>query len=129
MSDMFEAEDLTVPAHLVPALTRMLSMSLKKRSDYSRVGPWQNFRDTSDFFGLEPWQSAIFNIVQKLSRVQSLSDGRKVMNEPLEDTLLDLANYALFAYAMYLELTSSDPQQTRGHEYSPPTPMLAPGDI
>lgn len=94
---------IEVPDHLVPALSRMLAISAKKRNDYSRVGPWANFRDTSEFFGLRTWQSAIFNVVQKLARVRSLSDGRKIENEPLEDTLLDLANYALFTYAMYLE--------------------------
>ena len=94
---------LDVPDHLVPALERMLFVSAKKRNDYSRTGPWANFKDTSEFFGLANWQSAVFNQIQKLSRVRSLSDGRKVMNEPLEDTLLDNANYALFAYAMFLE--------------------------
>lgn len=94
---------LDVPDHLVPALERMLSVSAKKRNDYSRTGPWANFKDTSEFFGLANWQSAVFNQIQKLSRVRSLSDGREVMNEPLEDTLLDNANYALFAYAMFLE--------------------------
>lgn len=92
-----------IPDHLVPALERMLAVSAKKKNDYSRVGPWQNFKDTSSFFSMRPWQSAIFNCVQKLCRIQSLSDGRPVLNEPLEDTLLDFANYALFAYAMYLD--------------------------
>ena len=92
-----------VPDHLYPALQSMLRVSAKKRNDYSGVGPWQNFRNTSDFFNLPKWMSAIFNCVQKLERVRTLSDGREVKNEPLEDTLLDLANYALFAYAMYLE--------------------------
>jgi hypothetical protein len=103
---------LEVPDHLVTALSRMLSVSLRKRNDYSRVGPWQNFKDTSEFFGLDPWQSAIFNCIQKLSRVQSLSDGREVLNEPLEDTLLDFANYALFAYAMYLDGTKAAHRET-----------------
>lgn len=101
---------LEVPDHLVPALERMLAISAKKKNDYSRVGPWQNFHDTSNFFHLRPWQSAIFNCVQKLCRVQSLSDGRQVMNEPLEDTLLDFANYALFAYAMFLDELESEAQ-------------------
>lgn len=100
------SKQLEVPDHLVPALERMLAISASKRNDYSRTGPWANFRDTSEFFGLANWQSAVFNQIQKLSRVRSLSDGRQVMNEPLEDTLLDNANYALFAYAMYLEQQS-----------------------
>lgn len=111
---------LEVPDHLVPALERMLTMSTKKKNDYSRVGPWQNFKDTSAFFRLRPWQSAIFNCVQKLSRVQSLSDGRKVANEPLEDTLLDFANYALFAYAMYLDEASEGVTLRPSTSYTPP---------
>lgn len=107
---------IDVPEHLVPALKQMLATSTKKRNDYSRVGPWANFQETAEFFRLEAWQSAIFNVVQKLCRVQSLSDGRVVMNEPLADTLLDLANYALFAYAMYLE------ERPVPAEYQPPKP-------
>jgi hypothetical protein len=103
---------IEVPDHLVPALERMLAISTKKRNDYSRTGPWANFQDTSDFFGLKKWQSAIFNQIQKLSRVRSLSDGREVMNEPLEDTLLDNANYGVFAYAMYLEESYAKPGDT-----------------
>lgn len=121
---------LEVPDHLVPALERMLATSLKKRNDYSRVGPWQNFKDTSAFFRLKAWQSAIFNCVQKLCRVQSLSDGREVMNEPLEDTLLDFANYALFAYAMFLEELAPEAAQPvvrlvdDPEPYEPPKPFI-----
>lgn len=116
-------KSLEVPDHLFPALERMLATISKKRNDYSRVGPWQNFKDTSEFFGLTNWQSAIFNCIQKLSRVRSLSDGRKIENEPLEDTLLDFANYALFAYAMYCELQCEERPQVY-FDINKPQPTL-----
>src|SRR4051795_4846449 len=94
---------LEVPDHLYPALSRMIAVSSKKRNDYSGSGPWENFQNTASFFGFPKWMSAIFNCVQKLERVRTLSDGREIKNEPLEDTLLDNANYSLLAYAMYLE--------------------------
>jgi hypothetical protein len=51
------------------------------------------------------WDSAVFNIAQKLVRRGSLiingRDGNPE-NEPLEDTYRDLAVYAAILYAMYL---------------------------
>lgn len=93
---------LEVPAHLVPALTRMLKVSAKKRSDYSGEGPWMNFRVTAEHFGIPDYEAADFLELTKLARIRALRDGRKVQNESVEDTYLDKANYALFAYAMYL---------------------------
>lgn len=94
---------LEIPEHLYPALKRMLDTLTKKKNDYSQSGPWANFNFTSKHFGFPNYEAADFNELQKLSRIRSLRDGRDVLNEPLEDTYLDKANFALLAYAMFLE--------------------------
>lgn len=96
-------QKLDIPDHLVPAIRRMVAVSLAKKSDYSGDTPWRNFSETSDFFGMPKWYSGLFNVQQKMSRIKNLITGRKPKNEPLEDSLLDLANYALLTYAMYLD--------------------------
>lgn len=82
----------------------MLAVTVKKNQDYSSGGDWDNFVDTSQFFGIPPYEAAVFNVIQKLSRIRSLrNSGQKPANETVEDTYLDLANYAMLAYAMYLD--------------------------
>jgi hypothetical protein len=100
---------LDVPDHLYPALERMLATSAKKKDDYAGDDPWSNFRSTSDHFGLTLAESGDFNEIQKLARLRTLRrTGKAPQNESTEDTYLDKANYALLAYAMYLEAQHLD---------------------
>jgi hypothetical protein len=100
---------IEVPEHLVPALTRMLAVSAKKKQDYSGETPWANFLATSEHFGIPSYESADFNEIQKLSRIKTLrKSGVNPQNESVEDTYLDKAVYALLAYAMYLAVHTTE---------------------
>lgn len=90
------------------ALIPIVETSHRKRADYATDGsPFDNFRITAEFAGFESgWVSALFNVQQKLARVQALrANGRtdNPQNETVEDTLLDTAVYGLLAYAIWLE--------------------------
>lgn len=97
------------------ALIKIVEMNRKKRKDYAHDGddPFTNFRVTSELMGLEGFgavESALFNILQKVARLQSLrKNGRfdAPTNESVEDTFLDLAVYGNIAYALYLERRES----------------------
>jgi len=105
--------DIEIPEHLIPALTKMLSVLGKKRSDYAGEDAWSNFRATADHFDLEIYEAADFNEVQKLSRLKTLRrSGKPPQNESIEDTYLDKANFALLSYAMYLHEMAQQPAQT-----------------
>lgn len=74
------------------ALQMMSDIHNKKSSDYGN-----SFDDTCNKFGIV---AALVRMYDKLNRVSNLSkreDGPKV-DESIEDTLIDLANYAILTY-------------------------------
>ena len=87
------------------AVWDIVRMNRKKRRDYALdEDPFSNFRETSAHMGLEVWESAEFNVAQKMSRLKSLrANGRMDLpeNEAVADTYLDLAVYAVITYAIY----------------------------
>jgi hypothetical protein len=98
-------KNLEVPDHLYAALRNMVDIFVSKGQDYSHSDDaWaSNFVATSSHFGIQPWQSADFNELQKLARLSALHHrGKKPNNETVIDTYLDKAVYALIAYALLL---------------------------
>jgi hypothetical protein len=94
---------LEVPDHLFPALEEMVRKLIEKGADYSvSDDAWaSNFHDTADHFDIKPWESCDFNEIQKLSRLKALRQrGRAPVNEPVYDSYLDKANFALLAFAL-----------------------------
>jgi len=87
------------------AVLEIVRMNRKKRRDYAKDGEWDtNFVQTADHFGMDVWESAEFNLVQKVARLRSLrANGRmsEPENESVADTYLDAAVYAVIMYALY----------------------------
>lgn len=92
-------------------LIDIVATNRKKRADYALDGsPFSNFEFTSEVMGFTSVEgSAVFNVAQKLARLSSLNrNRRKPQNETVEDTYLDMACYAIIAYAIYKDRTSKD---------------------
>jgi hypothetical protein len=92
------------------ALIPIVETNRRKRKDYAKDGdPFSNFKVTSQGLGMAefgPTEAALFNVLQKLARLQSLrANGRlrDTANEAVIDTYLDLAVYAIIAYAIALQ--------------------------
>jgi hypothetical protein len=92
------------------ALIPIVETNRRKRKDYAADGdPFSNFKATAGGLGLDgfgPTEAAIFNVLQKLARLQSLrTNGRlhDTANEAVIDTYLDLAVYSIIAYAIALQ--------------------------
>jgi hypothetical protein len=92
------------------ALIPIVETNRRKRKDYAKDGdPFSNFKVTSQGMGMAgfgPTEAAIFNVLQKLARLQSLRTNgrlRDTANEAVIDTYLDLAVYAIIAYAIALQ--------------------------
>lgn len=85
------------------ALIRIAEMNRRKRADYAREDDiFSNFRFTAGLFGLAVEEAAMFNVAQKLARISTLRvKAEGPQNESVEDTYLDLAVYAVIAYAIY----------------------------
>jgi hypothetical protein len=92
------------------ALIPLVEMNRRKRKDYAADDdPFSNFRATSGMLGIPgfgPAEAALFNVTQKIARLQALRvNGRmaETANEPVIDSFLDLAVYAIIAYAIVLQ--------------------------
>ncbi len=88
------------------ALSAIESMVAVKSSDYARgsVDAFVNFRETGEIMGVDPKRVALTQAAIKMSRIVHLEDGEgEPNNESLQDSYLDLACYAVLAYAMSLE--------------------------
>ena len=83
------------------ALSNMSDVMSKKRDDYSSNEDWlSNFRESSQIAGVQLEQSILVYIGTKLSRIKNLmNNGSEAQNESLQDSALDLANYATILYA------------------------------
>jgi hypothetical protein len=74
---------------------------LSKNSDYAPTGEFSNFERAAEFSGVTPLTVMLSQIAIKYTRIQGLYDdsGKAASNEPLVDSLLDLAGYAIIAHA------------------------------
>lgn len=102
-------------------LSEMLSMHVKKGADYGTGEDiFANIR-ASEEFGIPGWKGAVLRANDKMSRLKSFFVNGKLENESVTDSLLDLANYAVIALALYREENNQtedswpfDPVRTEG---------------
>jgi hypothetical protein len=84
----------------VELLDKMKEIHYAKDQDYAGEIPFSNFRK-SESFGIPAWKGALVRMSDKWSRLCTLaSKEAMVRDETFEDTLLDLANYALIIYIL-----------------------------
>lgn len=72
----------------------------KKNTDYATTeDPFSNFREC-ERFGIPAWQGTLVRMSDKWARLCNLTK-REALNEPIEDTLMDLAVYSLICLLLY----------------------------
>lgn len=83
---------------------------LSKNQDYAPTGEFSNFEKAEELTGVRVMQIINAQIAIKMTRLQSLWTEHECrsMNEPIMDSYLDLAGYAIIAHA-YLESQKDDP--------------------
>jgi len=75
----------------------------KKGADYGiKSDPFANLRGVANL-GISPWIGVFIRILDKIFRIQSFIKNQKLENESIEDSFIDLANYAMLALALYRE--------------------------
>jgi|SRR5438093_3873777 len=75
----------------------------KKQADYgSSSDPFANVRASQEF-GIPPWIGAMLRGNDKIVRIKSFITKGNLKNESLEDSLRDLAVYAIIALTLYEE--------------------------
>lgn len=95
------------------ALEEIKVLHDRKQSDYGRAeAPFANVEKSADF-GIEPWVGALVRGNDKMGRLQKAASGGTLSNEGVEDSLMDMAVYALIALVEYRAMNESsyDPYQ------------------
>ena len=81
----------------------------KKQADYgSDTDPFANVR-ASEGWGVAPWIGALVRLNDKVHRLQQFARKGELANESAEDSMLDIAVYALIALILYREETENVP--------------------
>ena len=84
----------------------------KKGADYgSQDDPFANLR-AADAFGIPTYVGVMLRMEDKMSRLQAFVKNGNLLNESVEDTLADLANYAMLALALYREASDQSPKSS-----------------
>ena len=84
-------------------LSQMAEVHHKKSADYGAgTDPLANLR-ASVQFGIPAWIGAMIRAQDKMVRIQSFVRKAKLVNESVEDSLLDLASYAILALILFRE--------------------------
>ncbi len=75
----------------------------RKQSDYgAEKDPFANVR-ASEKWGVAPWVGALVRLNDKVTRLQSFARKGSLANESAEDSMLDIAVYALISLILYRE--------------------------
>lgn len=84
-------------------LETMGALHDRKQADYGRSNdPFANVRASEDF-GIPGWVGAVIRANDKMRRLQAAARGQNLRNESVEDSLLDLAVYAVIALLLFQE--------------------------
>ena len=80
---------------LVQFQSKMAELLLSKGNDYSNVDCLSNFKSTAGITQTFPESTVLTMIAIKVARLGVLiNTGKTPKNEAIEDTVIDLANYA-----------------------------------
>ena len=84
-------------------LKEMGELHDKKQADYgSATDPFANVR-ASEAWGIAPWIGALIRLNDKVKRLQAFARKGTLANESAEDSMMDVAVYALIALILYRE--------------------------
>lgn len=95
-------------------LARVAELHRKKSHDYGIPSdPFANVRAAAEF-GIAPWLGVAVRMNDKMSRIKSMAQNGRLLNESLEDSFFDLAVYGLIAVILLAEEMDREKQQTPG---------------
>lgn len=84
-------------------LKQMGALHDKKQEDYGTDhDPFANVRASQEW-GVPPWVGALVRLNDKVHRLQQFARKGVLANESAEDSMMDIAVYALIALVLYRE--------------------------
>lgn len=105
-------------------LDEMRELHQRKAADYGRgQDPFANVRASAEF-GIPAWVGVMVRAGDKLHRVKSFIHNGSLKNESLEDSLQDLAAYAIIALVLFREQQgAAPPARAAEPETQPPSSL------
>ena len=82
-------------------LNKMFDIHIAKDHDYAGEDYLSNLKG-SERLGIPAWKGTLIRIEDKIARLENFAKTEQLLvDESVEDTLLDLANYAILALILY----------------------------
>lgn len=100
----------------------------RKQADYGTdEDPFANVRATAQW-GIPAWQGALIRLNDKVMRLKSLARNGKLYNEAAEDSMRDIAVYAIIALVLWEQEQAESTTFMPGEviQYIPPFPKGTP---
>lgn len=94
----------------------VLEMHRRKGADYGTDEDFFANVSASANWGINPWIGAMMRVSDKVARLQSAAKGSTLKNEGIEDSLLDIATYAIIAVCLFRRETVIDPRYLLSNE-------------
>ena len=83
---------------------QLKEMHRRKSADYgSADDPIANIRNGAEFIGIEAWRAAAVRLSDKVTRLGTYCRTGRLEHEGVEDTLMDMASYALLVLLTHRE--------------------------
>lgn len=90
----------------IEALDEIKALHLRKTLDYGQDDDaLSNIRSSSDVINVSPWAGCVLRISDKMHRLKAFFRRGRVEFDGVEDTLLDIAAYAVIALVLHREET------------------------
>lgn len=98
------AGDRPGTAEFMRVLEEIGALHRRKTLDYGQdEDALSNIRSSSDVINVSPWAGCVLRISDKMHRLRSFFRRGRVEFDGVEDTLLDIAAYAVIALVLYRE--------------------------
>ena len=103
LAEIFGVRGMEIDPAFENVLEEIGDLHAKKSRDYgTTTDPYANIRATAGW-GIKPWLGALVRAGDKVARLQQFARSGTLANESAEDSLLDLATYAVIALVLLRE--------------------------
>ena len=93
----------------------VLEMHRRKGADYGTDDDFFANVSASGNWGIAPWVGAMMRANDKVVRLQAAAKGSTLKNEGIEDSLIDIATYAIIAVCLFRRQTASVNRSNTDH--------------
>lgn len=108
LANALEAAPTTGSPEFEAVVREVLDMHRRKGADYGTKEDFFANVSASVDWGISPWIGAMMRANDKVVRLQAAAKGSTLQNEGIEDSLLDIATYAIIAVCLFRRETRAE---------------------